>query len=273
MNTQRAQSLTNYVVLLLLSAAVLVPMLGLASLALHPRVNGGDVLDLSNLTLSTVRHAWNEGNFGVALGNSLIVATSVTVLSLLVCIPAGYAFGVLRPPGGNAAFYLFVSGLIVPLEAYVVPLYYELRDLSLLDTRTGLILPLTAQMLPFGIFWMRAQFLAMPQALVDAARVDGANSVTILRRIMLPLVRPGLASLGVLTFLWAWNDFLLSLFVISTDTLRTAPLQLGLFVGVRTADHASLAAAALIISAPVVAVYAIFQRRLISGLMEGGVKE
>lgn len=274
MRSARAQTVANYLVLTVLSAIVLLPVVGLVGLSVHPRGSAiGDIFTFDNLTLATLKHAWNEGDFSSALRNSAIVATSVTVISLLIAVPAGYAFGVLRPPGSDLVFYLFIAGLIVPLEAYVVPLYYQLRDLSLLDTRAGLIVPLSAQMLPFGVFWMRAQFRSMPTALIDAARVDGASSVTVLARVLLPLVRPGVASLAVLTFLWAWNDFLLALFMISSEQLRTAPLQLGLFVGVRTSDISSLAGAALIVSLPVIVVYVFFQRRLIHGLMEGGVKE
>jgi raffinose/stachyose/melibiose transport system permease protein len=225
------------------------------------------------LSLDSLQRAWDIGGFATAIPNSLIVATSVTVISIVVSVLAGYAFGALRVPYASPLFYVFLIGLVVPLEAYVIPLYFEMRALSLLDTLPGLIIPLTAQMLPFGIFWMRANFRAMPPGLIDAAEVDGAGTWQTLRYVLLPISRPALSGLAVLLFLFAWNDLLLAVFMISSNDLRTAPLQLGIFVGLRSTDTAALAAAALIVSIPVLIVYVAFQRRLIDGLMAGAVKE
>ncbi|MFN8519698.1 MAG: carbohydrate ABC transporter permease [Chloroflexota bacterium] len=264
----------NYTVLAILVVIVLYPMLGVLGLAFQSGVGRtGQLTFPPELTLDTLSRTWDEGRFDLALRSSAVVATSATVVTAVVSILAGYAFGVMRFPLSSALFYLILVGMIVPLESYVVPLYYEMRDLSLLDTWPGLVLALSASLLPFGVFWMRAQFKGTPKALIEAAQIDGANSWSVLRHVLLPLARPAIASLLVLTFLWAWNDFLLTLILVSSNELRTAQLQLGLFIGVRTSDTRALAAAALIVSIPVLLVYVVGQRSLIRGIFEGGVKE
>lgn len=274
MRASRQERFANYTILTVLSLVVLYPMLAVLGLAFQSGIGrAGSFTFPPELTLDTLARTWEEGRFFSALRSSAIVAISTTLLTGSVAVFAGYAFGAMRVPFASFFYYVFLAGMIVPLEAFVVPLYYELRAMGLLDTLPGLILPLSAHLLPFGVFWMRAQFRTTPTALIEAAQIDGAGSWSTLRYVLLPLARPAIASLGVLTFLWAWNDFLLTLIIISSNDLRTAPLQLGLFIGVRTSDVQALAAAAVIVTIPVMIIYVVFQRRLIQGLMEGGVKE
>jgi raffinose/stachyose/melibiose transport system permease protein len=145
--------------------------------------------------------------------------------------------------------------------------------MGLLDTLAGLILPLLAQSLPFGVFWMRASFRSLPQSLTEAARLDGAGTFGVLRYVLVPLLIPAMTTLLVLTFVFTWNDFLLSLVVIQSQANRTAPLSLAMFIGQRTTDVTGLAAGALIISIPVVLVFILFQRSLIRGILAGALKE
>ncbi|MEO8462463.1 MAG: carbohydrate ABC transporter permease [Chloroflexota bacterium] len=274
MKTPLSESALNYAILSILALIVIFPLLGMATLAFQPEgLRAGQLTFPPSFTLDTILHAWEAGSFATALRSSAVTAGSTTVITVTVAVLAGYAFGTMRMRFSSILFSLFLAGLIVPLEAYVVPLYYQLRTMSLLDTLPGLVGPLSAHLLPFGIFWMRAQFRTTPRALIEAAQLDGAGSWAVLRYVLLPIARPAISSLGVLTFLWAWNDFLLTLIVISSNDLRTAPLQLGLFVGVHSSDTSALAAAALIVSVPVLVIYVLFQRQLIQGLLEGGVKE
>jgi raffinose/stachyose/melibiose transport system permease protein len=274
MRASRRERFANYAILTVLAFAVLYPMLAVLGLAFQSGLGrAGDFSFPPEFTLDTLARTWQEGRFYTALQSSAVVATACTLLTGTVAVLAGYAFGAMRVPFASLVYYLFLAGMIVPLEAFVVPLYYELRAFGLLDTFPGLILPLSAHLLPFGVFWMRAQFRTTPSALIEAAHIDGAGSWGTLRYVLLPLARPAIASLGVLTFLWAWNDFLLTLIIISSNDLRTAPRQLGLFIGVRASDVQALAAAAVIVTIPVMVIYVLFQRRLIQGLMEGGVKE
>jgi raffinose/stachyose/melibiose transport system permease protein len=216
--------------------------------------------------------AWGDGNFGTYLRSSAIVTTSVVAISTVLSILAGYAFGLMRFRGSQALFYVFLLGLMVPLEATIVPLYYDLRDLGLTDTYWALILPQTGVSVAFGTFWMRAFFRSVPRSLVEAARLDGASSWSTLWRVILPLGRPAVLTMIVLVFMWTWNEFLLPLVMVSDESLRTAPLGLAFFQGRNTSDEALLAAGAIIVAAPVVIVYLFLQRHFIRGMLSGAVK-
>jgi raffinose/stachyose/melibiose transport system permease protein len=216
--------------------------------------------------------AWDEGHFGTYLRSSVIVTGSVVAISTTVSILAGYAFGQMRFRGNVALFYLFLLGLMVPLEATIVPLYYDLRDVGLTDTYWALILPQAALSTAFGTFWMRAFFRAVPRSLVEAARLDGSSSWVTLWRVILPLGRPAVLTMVVLVFMWTWNEFLLALVMVSDESLRTAPLGLAFFQGRNTSDEGLLAAGAVIVAVPVVLVFLFLQRHFIRGMLTGAVK-
>jgi raffinose/stachyose/melibiose transport system permease protein len=216
--------------------------------------------------------AWDEGNFGTYLRSSAIVAGAVVAISTVLSILAGYAFGLMRFRGAQVLFYVFLLGLMVPLEAIVVPLYYDLRDVGLTDTYWALILPQAALSTAFGTFWMRAFFRSVPRSLIEAARLDGSSSWVTLWRIVLPLGRPAVLTMVVLVFMWTWNEFLLALVMVSDESLRTAPLGLAFFQGRNTSDEGLLAAGALIVAMPVVIVYLFLQRHFIRGMLSGAVK-
>jgi raffinose/stachyose/melibiose transport system permease protein len=224
------------------------------------------------LTAGDFSTAWSEGHFGTYLKSSAIVAVAVVAISTLLSILAGYAFGMMRFRGEQALFYLLLLGLMVPLEATIVPLYYDLRDLGMTDTYWALILPQVGISVAFGTFWMRAFFRSVPRSLVEAARLDGASSWSTLWRVVLPLGRPAVLTMVVLVFMWTWNEFLLALVMVSDEALRTAPLGLAFFQGRNTTDEALLAAGALIVAAPVVIVYLFLQRHFIRGMLSGAVK-
>ena len=191
------------------------------------------------------------------------------MLSGFLSILAGYAFGMMRFRGDQALFYLFLLGLMVPLESTVVPLYYDLRDLGLTDTYAALIFPQVGVSLAFGTFWMRAFFRSVPRSLVEAARLDGSSSWSTLWRVVLPLGRPAVLTMTVLVFMWTWNEFLLALVMVSDEDLRTAPLGLAFFSGRNTTDYALLAAGSVIVATPVVLVYVFLQRHFIRGMLSG----
>ena len=163
-------------------------------------------------------------------------------------ILSGYAFGLMRFRGSQVLFYVFLLGLMVPIEAMIVPLYYDLRDLGLTDTYWALILPQIGASVAFGTFWMRAFFRGVPRSLVEAARIDGASSWFTLWRVLLPLARPAVLTMTVLLFMWTWNEFLLALVMVSDEGLRTAPLGLSFFQGRNTSNLTLLAAGAVIVA-------------------------
>jgi len=169
-------------------------------------------------------------------------------------------------------FYVFLLGLMVPEEAMIVPLYFDLRDLNLTDTYWALIMPQIGLSVAFGSFWMRAFFASAPRSIVEAARIDGASSWTTLWRVLVPFGRPAILTMMVLVFMWTWNEFLLALVMVSKENLRTAPLGLAFFQGQHTSDLTLLAAGAVIVATPVVIVYVFLQRHFIRGMLTGAVK-
>ena len=190
----------------------------------------------------------------------------------MLSILSGYAFGLMRFRGSTVLFYVFLLGLMVPEEAMIVPLYFDLRDLRLTDTYWALILPQIGLSVAFGTFWMRAFFRSTPRSLVEAARIDGASSWTTLWRVLVPFGRPAILTMMVLVFMWTWNEFLLALVMVSSENLRTAPLGLAFFQGQHTSDLTLLAAGAVIVATPVVIVYVFLQRHFIRGMLTGAVK-
>src|SRR5215212_5824788 len=266
---RREQALT-YALLGVFSLIALVPIAGIVLTALQDPGQVASFGQPNGLHFANFSKAWSDGHFSQFLRSSAIVVVCVVVLSGLLSILAGYAFGMMRFRGDQALFYLFLLGLMVPLESTVVPLYYDLRDLGLTDTYAALIFPQVGVSVAFGTFWMRAFFRSVPRSLVEAARLDGSSSWSTLRRVVLPLARP--AVLTMLVFMWTWNEFLLALVMVSDEDLRTAPLGLAFFQGRNTSDEALLAAGALIVAAPVVLVYLFLQRHFIRGMLSGAVK-
>jgi raffinose/stachyose/melibiose transport system permease protein len=268
---RREQHMT-YVLLGVFSLIALVPIVGIVVTALQARGGAATFGVPDGFDLENFATAWDEGNFADYLRSSAIVTVSVVVLSTLLSILAGYAFGMMRFRGSTALFYLMLLGLMVPLEATIVPLYYDLRDLSLTDTYWALILPQVGASVAFGTFWMRAFFRSVPRSLVEAARLDGSSSWTTLWRVVLPLGRPAVLTMVALIFMWTWNEFLLALVMVSDEGLRTAPLGLAFFQGRNTTDYALLAAGSVIVATPVVVLYVFLQRHFIRGMLAGAVK-
>jgi raffinose/stachyose/melibiose transport system permease protein len=268
---RREQYLT-YVLLGVFSLIALTPVVGIVVTALQSPGGVAPFGQPDGFHLANFAKAWDEGHFATYLRSSVIVTVSVVALSTLLSILAGYAFGMMRFRGEMLLFYLLLLGLMVPLEATIVPLYYDLRDLSLTNTYWALILPQVGVSVAFGTFWMRAFFRSVPRSLVEAARLDGSSSWATLWRVVLPLGRPAVLTMMVLLFMWTWNEFLLALVMVSDEGLRTAPLGLAFFRGRNTTDFALLAAGAVIVATPVVALYVFLQRHFIRGMLSGAVK-
>jgi raffinose/stachyose/melibiose transport system permease protein len=216
--------------------------------------------------------AWNEGRFSQYSLSSTIVVLSVVLVSAALSVMMGYAFGRMRFPFSRVLFFILLLGIMVPLEALIIPLYYNMRAMGLVDTYWALILPQIGLSVSFGTFWMRGFFAQVPQDLVDAATVDGCNSWDTLWRVLLPVVQPAILSMMVLFFIWTWNDFLLALVLVSTENLRTLPLGLAFFQGQRTADIPLTAAGATMVAIPAVIIYIAFQRQFIRGITGGAVQ-
>jgi raffinose/stachyose/melibiose transport system permease protein len=270
--TNRSEQSVTYAVLGIFSLLALAPIVGILATALQDPSGTAVFGSFDGLHFGNFKTAWEEGNFGSYLKSSVLVAAVVVVAAGFMSILSGYAFGLMRFRGSQVLFYLFLFGLTIPMEAVIVPLYYDMRDLSLVNTYWALILPQTASSVAFGTFWMRAFFRGVPRSLVEAARIDGASSWFTLWRVLLPLARPAVLTMTVLLFMWTWNEFLLALVMVSDEGLRTAPLGLSFFQGRNESNLTLLAAGAVIVATPVVIVYVFLQRHFIRGMLSGAVK-
>jgi raffinose/stachyose/melibiose transport system permease protein len=273
MMISRAERSANYAILALFAAFALTPIGTILVTALGPDDASGSSPGFAGLHVGNFARAWGVGHFGTYLRMSLLVSVSVVTVSTILSILSGYALGTMRFRGSTVLFYVFLLGIMMPSEAIVVPLYFDLRTVGLTDTFWAVALPQVAQSVAFGTFWMRAYFRTSSRVLVEAARLDGASTRTILWRVLVPIARPAVITLIVLTFMWTWNEFLIPLVMVTADDLRTAPLGLAFFQGQYTQGFTLLAAGAVIVATPVVLLYLFLQRHFIAGMLEGAVRE
>lgn len=256
----------------------LYPMVLVLSTAVKdPAITTGNPFDLfATFRLENLVDAWTLGNFERYFLNTVIIMVPTVLGVIVLSTMAGYAFARFEFPLKGPLFFVFILGLMIPFFSLMIPLYYNLRDYGILDTPWAVILPSIAGAggtgLPMGIFLMRAFFLDMPEELADAARVDGCDEVGVFRRVMVPLAAPGATALAILTFLSAWNTFLLPLLYLQGEENRTLATGLLLFTGGRTREIELTAAGTLIMIAPVVLFFLLFQRQFIRGLTSGAVK-
>ncbi|XVV12606.1 carbohydrate ABC transporter permease [Actinoplanes sp. CA-131856] len=255
------------------AASVLVPFLVIISASLQPQDTLAPSLSWpSDPQWGNFADAWTTAGFGSLLKSSLIIACGVVPVAVVLATLAGYGLSSARLLGKGPLFALLMLGLVLPYESIVIPLYYDLRSVGLLNTYWAVILPLIGAFMPFGVFWMRSHFESLPPELTEAAEIDGASSNQILRRVLLPTARPALTTLALLYFMWAWNHFLLALILIQDPAMRTAPSGLGKFVQQFGKNIPLLSAGTLIIIVPIVLLYLFFQRHFIKGILQGAVK-
>lgn len=267
MRVSKAETTMNYVVLVLFALFALTPIITILTTAVSPRIGAEPGFHPENFV-----EAWEVGGFGDSLWNSLIVAAIVVSCALALSVLSGYAFGTMRFRGSTVLFYLFLLGLMIPAEATVIPLFFDLRSLGLTDTYLAIALPQIAQSVAFGTFWLRAQFRSMPDSLLEAAALDGAGPVKALTRVLVPASIPALTTLTVLVFMWTWNEFLIALVMTPSGQRRTAPLGLANFQGQYTSEIALLSAGAVIVALPMVILFLFLQRHFIRGMLEGATK-
>lgn len=225
------------------------------------------------ITLKPFFEAYRAGNLQVYFGNSLVVTVASVAATVLLAALAGYALARWRFRGQDLILALFLVGLILPIQAYLVPLRWLIDWLGLFDTRLALILPYTAISLPMAIYILRAFFLSLPRELGESAAIDGASPLGTFFHIYLPLAAPAAASVAVITALFAWNEFLLGFLFIQDDALRTVPAGLLIFQGEHTTDYRLLFAGLTLVSLPLILVYLVAQRYMIEGLTAGALKE
>ena len=266
MRISRGEQIANYVILGLFSLFALYPILTIVVAAFgHDEGAPGGPANFVT--------AWDVGHFATYMRTSLLVSLIVVVVATLLSIMSGYALGAMRFRGSTVLFYVFLLGIMMPAEAIVVPLYFDLRSLGLTDTIWAIVLPQIAQSVAFGTFWLRTYFRSSSRSIVEAARLDGASTWRILWQVLVPLARPAITTLLVLSFMWTWNEFLIPLVMVTDDGLRTAQLGLAFFQGQYTQGFTLLAAGAVLVALPVVIAYLFLQRHFIAGMLEGAVRE
>jgi raffinose/stachyose/melibiose transport system permease protein len=273
MRAPRGEIWTGRVLLLALMAFTILPFISIFLTALHPSntVPRGLEWPAHPQWINFV-NAFRVAKMLPTLASSSFIVLWVVPVSLIISTMAGYAIGLLRIPGSRVLFFLFVFGLTLPFQGIIIPIYFIERAIGIYNTRFAIVLPLIALYMPFAVFWMRAHFVNMPAEISEAARIDGAGDWDLFWQIQVPLARAPIASLGILMSIWTWNQFLLALVLVEDPTQRTMAGALGYFQGHYSTDIPLLCAGTILILVPTLIVFVLFQRQIITALLQGSLK-
>jgi len=275
MSRRKPSELPAVLMLLPVLAIIVGPFLWLivSSLKTEREIGRGDPFSFpAQLMWQNYIDAWNIGNFGSLIGNSLLNVLGVVTLTLLVCAPAGYALAKIRFPGREWVFYAFIFGLTIPVQAVIIPLYQLLSNLGMINSLWGVTLAQVSNGIPFGLFLMRSFFMGVPNELTEAAKIDGANHFQILWRVFLPLSQPAISALLIISALSTWNDFFLPLVMLISPGNQTLPLGLVRFASTYNTDFRLVFSGTVITFLPVIILYILTQRRFTEGLTQGALK-
>lgn len=265
----------SYLALAAISALMLFPFAWMLASSFKPftEIFAGRSFLPEQPTLANYGSLFQQSDALRKVWNSLYIAALYTALAVFLCAMGGYAFAKFRFPGRGVLFGFLLATMAVPFAVVMVPLFIMMRNwFHWIDTPWPLIVPWAAN--AFGIFFMRQYMLSVPDDMLDAARVDGASELRIFLRIVLPVSRPGLASLAILFFVLKWNDFLWPLAVLRSDEVQTVPVMLNSLQGPpgRTAFDV-LMAGSVVSVLPMLLLFLLLQRHLVVGLTAGAVRE
>lgn len=244
----------------------------LASLTPDARLFDVQSQAATSLTGDHYRALFSERAFWVPIRNSLIVALATTVLALALGAPCAYALARWRFRGRSAVLALILAMSMFPQISVVPSLFLLLRAIGLIDSYAGLVLPYLTFAMPLAVWFLVTVFRHLPVEIEEAAMMDGASRFAVFHRIALPLAAPGLATTGLLTFLYCWNEFLFALTFTLGPERQTVPVAIALFRGQYQVPWGEVLAAALVATTPIALLVLVAQRRLVSGLTSGGVK-
>ena len=256
------------------AVVTLLPLLWMVSASLMP---SGEATALPprllprSVTLEHYRTLFTRLRLARYAANSALLAAAVTLISLLLNSMAGYAFAKFRFGGRDRIFQMLLAALVIPGQVAMLPLFLMLRELGVINTYWGVIIPGMASI--FGIFLVRQYALSIPDSLLDAARIDGAGEFRIYWSLVLPACVPILVTLAIFTFMGTWNDFLWPLIVLTDDRLYTLPVAVANLAGEHVQDIELMMAGAVLTVLPVVVIFMALQRYYISGIMSGSLKE
>jgi raffinose/stachyose/melibiose transport system permease protein len=275
MSRRKPSELPAVLMLLPVLVVIVGPFLWLivSSLKTEREIGRGDPFSFpAQLMWQNYIDAWNIGNFGSLIGNSLLNVLGVVTVTLLVCAPAGYALAKIRFPGREWVFYAFIFGLTIPVQAVIIPLYQLLSNLGMINSLWGVTLAQVSNGIPFGLFLMRSFFMGVPNELTEAAKIDGANHFQTLWRVFLPLSQPAISALLIISALSTWNDFFLPLVMLISPGNQTLPLGLVRFASTYNTDFRLVFSGTVITFLPVIILYIFTQRRFTEGLTQGALK-
>lgn len=262
-----------HLLLIALALLTLAPFLWMLAASFMPTGEANAIpprLLPSTPTLEHYRDLFTRLDMGRYALNSAIIALIATVISTLLNAMAGYAFAKLRFTGREQIFRGLLAAMVIPAQVAMLPLFLMLKQMGLINTYAGVVVPLLASI--FGIFLVRQYAQNIPDAMLDAARLDGASEFRLFWSVVLPMLRPILATLALFTFMGSWNDFMWPLIVLSDGALHTLPVALANLSGEHMQDTELMMAASTLTVLPVLIVFLILQRQYIAGLTQGSLK-
>jgi raffinose/stachyose/melibiose transport system permease protein len=267
--------LPNYIILTLLVLFSLGPLLTLFfnSLKSTPEVGRNPLgPPVEQIRWQNYPEAWDKGNYSVTTRNSAIITAGTVAGVLLIAGMAAYSLGRLVPPGADVLTMYFLVGISMPAQLFLVPLFFLWHRLGLIDNLLGVILIYWAVLSPFATFLLRSFMVAIPQDFEDAARIDGASEWQVFWRVIIPITWPGFLTVGLVTGLAAWNEFLFAVTFLHSPDMKPVATSLYAFTLRFTQDWGLTSAASVMMIMPVIILFLLLQRQFIEGLTQGGLK-
>jgi raffinose/stachyose/melibiose transport system permease protein len=269
----RGDRVSRVFLLVLLMLFAIIPLLSMFTAALAPQGSNPPGLSWpAHPQWDNFAAAWNIANLFALFRSSVLLVLGVVPAAVAMATAAGYGLAQLHVPGRKLIYGLLLAGLTIPYKALITPPYYDIKSLGLLGSRFAVVLPLAGLLMPFGVFWMRAHFVNAETALTEAGQLDGCTTWQIFRRIHLPLAKPAISALTILFFLATWNQYLLPLVLINDPAKRTVAVGLSAFQGQYGTNTALLCAGSLLIIAPSLVVFLVFQRSFVKALLQGAIR-
>lgn len=274
-NRRTLQLVINYTIMVLVALIILLPLVWMLSTSFKPKSQWfAREVEWIPRTFTLENYTKIFNNRTTPIGrwflNSIILGVITTALTLIIDSLAAYAYARLQFPGRKAIFAILLATLFLPGVMFLVPNFITVFRLGLLNTFPGVFLPALAGV--FGVFFLRQFFETIPKELEEAAQIDGANTFQTFWQVVLPLARPALATLAVITFLASWNDFLWPLLILQDRTLQTLPPGLRTLQGAYTSEYGQMMAGAAIAAIPVLIIYIFAQRYIVESVATTGLK-
>lgn len=271
----RRRTKTRLVIALIFAAVSVLPLLYMVSLSFQPTgdiaINEAGMIP-THPVVGNYISAWTENSFGHYFFNSLVVSLAAVALTLAFSSLAAFAFARYKFPLKEVIFYLFLASLAVPSLELIIPQFLLMDRLRLLDSLTGLVLIYSTSNLPFSIFLLRGFFEGVPREYEESFRLDGAGTLRVLTRLIMPLSLPAVSAVAMFTFNFAWDEYPIALTLINSPSHRTLPIGLALFIGAHTTAWGPFMAGSVIATVPLVIVYLVSQRWFRSGISVGGMR-